>query len=349
MRYKYVVVYQLTGIICPEGNLAGQFIDISTLQARANLTRDLESLPIDVDKACAVGRNLLGGLFGQSGEGTFEERIAKEVCAIRERRANDSSNDAFMIVEADGSIDEINIEHQRELDGFIFAICDSPIAEIVARYKSALEGLLAALALSSENLCSVKKIVNQVIYYRRDDKPIFCYSLTASGSMYASSPLKDEAIEKLPRHARRLAKHQALVDVARLLTKSLAVDDDPLLSFLSVWSGLEIFVNKNFKEYENKVLSRLAFGNPPPIPSRVVERIRNVMSDKYRISDKFSVIASELAETEAESDQPVFETIKVARDRLLHGEEVPFDALPIGEAKRLLRKYLRLHLDRDEA
>jgi hypothetical protein len=71
------------------------------------------------------------------------------------------------------------------------------------------------------------------------------------------------------------------------------------------------------------------------------------MSDKYRLSDKFSVIAGELDDSEAEDDQHKFDAIKVTRDKLLHGEDVPISSLPTSDATQLLRKYLRLHLERD--
>jgi hypothetical protein len=71
------------------------------------------------------------------------------------------------------------------------------------------------------------------------------------------------------------------------------------------------------------------------------------MSDKYRLSDKFSVIATELAEPDLEQDQATFDTIKVIRDKLLHGEDISLTSLPIADANKLLRKYLRLHLARD--
>jgi hypothetical protein len=146
-----------------------------------------------------------------------------------------------------------------------------------------------------------------------------------------------------------LARHQSLIDSARLLSRSLAESNDPLLAFLSVWSGLEIFVNKNFKTYEDRVLGRLSAANPPSVPPKVVERIRSVMTDKYRLADKFSVIATELVDADVDSDQALFESVKVMRDKLLHGGEIHVASLPIADAQKLLRKYLRLHLDRNEA
>jgi len=344
MRYRYVVAYSLVGIIRPNEQLEGVVIELPAAGVLGTLTGNLESIPIEVDQATAVGSQMLRALVGQAGEGTPEERIAKEVDEIRQRRIREAGQGALLLVEATGEVEDFSIDPQRELAGFVCALCDSPKSDIRNRYESAVHGLLAALALASEHLCGVKKIADQVTFLRDDGTTIFCFSLSGSGRGYVSSPMSEQALPVLLRHARTLSRHQSLVDTARLLTRSLAEEGDPLLSFLSVWSGLEIFVNKNFKEYEGRVLVRLSAGDPPVVPNRLAERIRAVMSDKYRLADKFSVIAAELLDPETDKDQTSFESIKVARDRLLHGEDVALDALPTADAQRLLRKYLRLHL-----
>ena len=73
------------------------------------------------------------------------------------------------------------------------------------------------------------------------------------------------------------------------------------------------------------------------------------MSDKYRLADKFSLISGELADPGIERDQTNFESVKLFRDRLLHGEDIPLADLPATQARELLRNYLRLHLAQDGA
>ncbi|MDC7704061.1 hypothetical protein [Vogesella indigofera] len=351
MRYRHIVVYQLPGILLSDDGSTGMSIDLHLPQIEARLVRTLDSLPLEVDQADAIGRNILSSFVGQSEPGTPEERIANYVQSVRAARAQaeQGATGVFLMVEKRGDIADFSIEHQHELDAFVFALCDNPSETIKSQSRLQLHGLLSALALASENLSNVKELIDRVIYVRDDGKPIFCYQMSMSASMHALSPLTNEAKVKLTKQARILGRHQALVDVSRLLSKALSAENDPLLSFLSVWSGLEIFVNKNFKEYEETLLSRLADGKPAPVPARVLQRIRSVMSDKYRLSDKFSVIAGELDDSEAENDQPKFDAIKVTRDKLLHGEDVPISSLPTTDATQLLRKYLRLHLERDGA
>lgn len=349
MKYRYVVVFQLIGVIKPSAELEASTLELAATRTRARLTTDLDTLPQEVDEAVAVGSLLLKGLIGQGSEGTPEERLAQEVEELRQRRRKEAGEATFLVVEGWGEVIDFCPQPQRELASYVLAIDDAPKMEIRSRHESSVHGLLAAIAIASEHLCGVKKVADSVVFVREDGKPLFCYTVSGSACAYGSSPLAPDAWAQVPRNAKTLSRHQALVDSARLLTRALAEDSDPLLSFLSAWSGLEIFVNKNFKDYENRVLSRLSVGTPPPVPQRVVERIRSVMSDKYRLSDKFSVISGELAGSSVEADQLAFEAIKLVRDKLLHGEDIPLASLPTAEAKRLLRKYLQLHLSSDGA
>lgn len=306
-------------------------------------------MPREVDEAAAVGNLLLKVIVGQGSEGTPEERLAREVEKLRQRRHKETGEAAFLIVEAEGEVADFSLQPLQELASYVLSIGDAPKEEIRSRHESSVHGLLAAIAIASEHLCGVKKVADSVTFLREDGKPFYCYTFNGSANVYMSSPLAPDALAQVPRHAKRLSRQQALVDASRLLTRSLAEDSDPLLSFLSIWSGIELFVNKNFKDYENRVLARLSVGTPPPIPQRVVERIRSVMSDKYRLSDKFSVIAGELADLDLAEDQLAFDSIKLVRDKLLHGEDIPLANLPTAEARRLLRKYLLLHLNSDGA
>ena len=83
-------------------------------------------------------------------------------------------------------------------------------------------------------------------------------------------------------------------------------------------------------------------------PSKFVERIREVMKDKYGLSNKFALLSLELDGDAAEVDVADFQRIKAIRDRLIHGEDVPLDILPTRDVRRLLRKYLKLHAERLE-
>jgi len=75
-------------------------------------------------------------------------------------------------------------------------------------------------------------------------------------------------------------------------------------------------------------------------------RIKSVLKDKYRLQDKFLVISSLLGPSSAEIDYKAFDALKKVRDRLTHGEEIADVDLPTSQVQALLRKLLRLHLEK---
>lgn len=343
MRYKYVVAYQLVGIAKPEAE-EKYSIDLGDSGVRAWIDSDLSALPNVVDESVAIGNILLLGLVGQGGGGDIGDQLVAEVDALRQRRQQETGAACFLIVQVDGDISEFDPNPKREFDNYILAIDSSPKNIIRNQHEAILRGLLAAISLEFESLCEIKKIIDSVTFLREDGKPLYCYEITGGGKGYAVTPLVPEALKAIPQNSKKLSRQQGVLDAARLLTKSYAEACDPLLAFLSAWCGLEIFVNKNFKDYERDLLGKLSNGGSSVLPMRIVERIRIVMADKYRLSDKFALISGELSLDETQADQVVFESIKIVRDKLLHGEDIAVSSLPAVEAQGLLRKYLLLHL-----
>jgi hypothetical protein len=56
MRYRHIVVYQVTGILLSDDSLTGMSIDLQSPQVEARLVRTLDALPLEVDQADAIGR-----------------------------------------------------------------------------------------------------------------------------------------------------------------------------------------------------------------------------------------------------------------------------------------------------
>jgi hypothetical protein len=97
-------------------------------------------------------------------------------------------------------------------------------------------------------------------------------------------------------------------------------ETDRLKAFLSGWAALEIFIAKPFKICENAFLSPLASAGQPTSRKRFLDRIKEVMRDKYRLTDKFSAVAAVLfpnaPEQEIEDDFKQFSHLKKLRDSI---------------------------------
>jgi hypothetical protein len=81
--------------------------------------------------------------------------------------------------------------------------------------------------------------------------------------------------------------------VIRLINESLSPDQDRMRRFLSAWMALEVFVNKTFDSYRRRLWQVFSNGLTPTVQRRYLDRIHQVMEDKYRLSDRFVLIATE--------------------------------------------------------
>ncbi len=346
MQYKYVAVHKLIGITPPAGGEEQVLVEYPAINAKSFITYDVESHLLELDKASVIGFLMLKGLFGPATKGTFEERLAHELEELKEKRKKDVGQDVFVIFEAEGEVESFEPRSERENPDFIIAIDGAPKQPIRSKYQAPINGLLASFALGSDQICGVKKVTDGVIFFNEDGKPVYSYTFDMTGKAIVSTGLKEDSITFVINNAKALGKHQQLVDSARLLSRSLDEGSDDLQSFLSVWAGLEIFVSKNFKEFEEVSFKKLSGGNAPPAPTKFLQRIKDVMKDKYRLADKFSVVSFELSPDTSEGDIKRFEEIKDVRDKLMHGHDIAVSSLPTEDARKLLRKYLKLHAQR---
>ena len=77
-------------------------------------------------------------------------------------------------------------------------------------------------------------------------------------------------------------------------------------------------------------------------------RIADVMGERYRLLDKFAVIASCLFPDQAASDIKNFKVLKKQRDEVMHGAEITDAELRADEIRQLVRRYLDADLRGDQ-
>jgi len=289
---------------------------------------------------------MLKGIFGPASKGAFEERLAHELEELKEKREKDVGQGVFVVFEAEGEVESFEPRNKREMPDFIIAIDGAPKKPIRSKYQAPINGLLVSFALGSDQICGVKKVTDGVIFFNEDGKPVYSYTLEVTGKAILSTGLKEDSITFVINNAKALGKHQPLVDSARLLSRSFDEGSDDLQSFLSVWAGLEIFVSKNFKEYEEVAFKKLSGGSAASELTKLLQHIKNVMKDKYRLTDKFSLVSFELSPETSEEDIRRFKDIKDVRDKLMHGHDIAISSLPTKDTRKLLRKYLKLHAQR---
>lgn len=216
--------------------------------------------------------------------------------------------------------------------------------KLMASHALAVRAIATSFCLESKSICNIKDVARGV--YFRDEQSRVVYSFTAtSGSVraYVSSLITTDNLRSISERATRMLRLTELNNIYRLYAEMLNEGDDQLRAFLLGWAALEMFVNKTFKHYERAFIEGLKSGHPSV--SNYLQRVREVMESKYRLSDKFSVIAGLLSdEPTYEEDVTRFGHIKSVRNKLFHGEDMQEQTLPVSDLQMLLSKYLNLHL-----
>ncbi|OYY75893.1 MAG: hypothetical protein B7Y43_17555 [Sphingomonas sp. 28-62-20] len=186
-------------------------------------------------------------------------------------------------------------------------------------------------------------IANMMIA-KGSDRPVYIVTPEASMTITSkSSLLPDQAAEAVMlAHALDKAPKN-LRHVPRLLAQSHESRLQSLSAFISAWAGLEILVGATFERYEASWTAAIGSALPQSAQN-VADRMRIVMKDKYRLADKFAIMASALDPAGANQDIAIFANLKETRDAFFHKLSSDPAQLPGETTRRLLRKYLSLHL-----
>jgi hypothetical protein len=349
VKVRYIAIYKLHGANrLPEESESLELLALQSPALTATLTTNPDRHFVHIDKSAALGAQLLKGIFAPDKEGTLQERLAVEIEDVRARRASEAGAGVFLILDGEAEIPTPEFKARRDTEEF--AVCIDAIAkpEIRDTFRPSAQSVLTALALSLPANADrrIEKVGGVVFFVDPDsEKPIYSYSLQggfARGSV--ASPLTRDAIAEAAGLAPSLAAERSMARPGSLLITSLEQATGDLQAFIAAWSALEIFVNATFKStYEARWFEIMEDGAPASAKP-VFERFKGVMSDKYRLADKFLVIASVLDPTGAAGDAAEFRCLKKTRDGLLHALDTPSSALPTDAIQKLLLKYMKLHL-----
>lgn len=118
-----------------------------------------------------------------------------------------------------------------------------------------------------------------------------------------------------------------------------------LHAFVAAWTALEIFVAKQFKELQSSVTINI---NGATAHKDFSDRMLTVMSDKYRLTDKFAALSSHYDDISADADIAEFKRIKGIRDKFFHNMAGDVKDLPLDQTRQLVSKYLQLYIERKQ-
>lgn len=343
MKYTYTAAWAVVGGI----NLreASPPIELARSErARFILTRDPDSLLAKVDEASAVGRLMLKGMVGQQGPEDFQTALTSEVEEIRAERKKKVGAQAVLLFQAQGEIEASIKEPLRDHGTFIVTFDAIEKNRVRQQHQTDIEAMKVAVAFESDTPSRFAYLTDGAHLLNDAGKPIYSISFSMSGEASISTSLSEEAAIRIGARYETLNQDNDLDSVERLFSQMADHGTDRLKAFLSGWAALEILIAKSFKSYEQAFLSPFTNAEQPTLRELFLARIKGVMKDKYRLTDKFiavtAVLFPKIEDAEAEKNYADFCKLKELRDSIFHGEPFSENNLPVHEMAALLRKYV---------
>jgi hypothetical protein len=349
MNARYLAIWKLIGAntLVAGGNL--ELVRLNEPRLVATVTADPEPFFPHIDQSVAIANRIwkgLIGVFASDQSGTFQQWFAAEVESVKAGRAHKG---VFLVFEGETDVPAPNFTKRRDTD--VLAVCFDAIdkSELKEVFRQSIQATMAGLSISlPTNADRQIESVGETIYLVEPDteKPIYTFSVQMGApKLSLATPLSDAVVSEAAKRISKVISDKTLVRPASLLFTSLNRTTDPLQAFIAAWSALEIFVNATFKAtYESQWFDIMENG-APDAAKPVFERFKDVMKDRYRLADKFLIIASVLDASIATADADEFRRLRIIRDALLHGLETPVH-LPTEATQSLLSKYMLLHIDK---
>lgn len=348
MKYRYITIYHIRGLNHDpiEGDIRIFEEQGKVIAVKALLTKDHDYYCYEIDRAQAVGYLMLKGFVGQGEATDLKPVVESEIARIRERRAKEIGTAETFVFIAESQTEPDFSSPTRETDDYIMGFDIINKGQIIAKHEDQVNAILVALCLSTaEHTVQFNRLRGGVYLVSELGKPVYSFSLSGTAEAYVSRQTTNDTTRAAQSHAAIFVANTSLFRVYRLLVQSISIDNDELRRFMFGWSGLEILINKIFSTYEKQFVQNLIGTNPASPAQKYFERIRDVMESKYRLMDKFIVVAACIGDASADADMESFRRIKETRDRLMHGDTLDEKSLPISETVALLKKYLRQHID----
>lgn len=345
MDYKYTILYRFEGISNSNLDADKLVYQDDKFGVSVVLTADVNRHCLNIDREMACASLLLRGMFGSEKIQQLQMEIDSVVNKIQEERLSKNKSGAYAVIIICGQ-EELNIKENFYKETDQFRICFDAINKESIRnlHKERIHAIVASLSISTNPGYHAEKIISGICFFDSNDKPL--YSFTIQGGrprLIYAKPVDSEKETAISRIIGLSNANMQLKTPFRLLTQSLETSQDNLRAFISAWSALEILTNKAFPFYEKQFIAGIMHDHNSHGVNNFLERIKDVMKDKYKLTDKFSLMASILS-NEIREDIELFMRMKKMRDNISHGIEFEEETLPVEDARKLASKYLKNHM-----
>jgi hypothetical protein len=316
---------------------------------RAILTTQPDIHSFEGDRSLAVANLMLQGIFqAEPVPVDFKQRVANAVEEIRTARKEQFGDNPFLVVVVEGEVASFSPSHEKDAQDFVLCFDGADKEAIRQRLQPAIDAIIACSTSVLDDVIAIKKVADPVVFLRDDGKSVYSYTFSGSANAYVSKQIAEKQVQTIRQRYPAFAANNSLRRVQRLLKVSFETEEDSLRSFLAAWSAFEILVNKVFPEYEDRFFHSVLNDDQSEVQKKYLERIREVMKDKYRLADKFAAIGFQLSPKTADSELKTVLQVKKLRDELSHGESIDEAALPVKAIRDIASKYLRIHFEKEQ-
>lgn len=350
MDYTYIAIYRFEGLAPSNPPQDIVVYENKDDRVTVTLTSNLSHHALPLDRSLAISSLLLRGLFSPENTPNITASVDQQIAEIQQQRVSKFGNSIFAVVTIKGR-SKIDLKENLHKEADDFHLCfDAADKEALRKaHEEKIHSIISAISMATEPEYHAQQIATGFDFSDANGKPL--YSLTARmGAARLTVPkyINPERKADISKMIGLAYGNKTLRTPFRLLSQSLATMHDNLRAFTAAWSSMEIFTNKVFSEYENRFISNISIHHDSHGVNQFLGRISEVMKDKYRLADKFSLISSFLSD-DATADIEQFKKLKRIRDNISHGDEFDEEHLPVEDTRKLAAKYLGLHLTAEKS
>lgn len=348
MRYTFLSAQCIQGVTHQSGEPDIVLFEDQVRGIRVFLTADAIPHLRLVSRHLALLSMMLRGMIGNPLSGEFTELLATEIAKVEQQYRDAISYDPVVIIEVVGDVEATVPENSREIQDFYICFDAFDKKALRTRHQSEVSAVLTALRTGTNAQYEFRQVVEGS--YLTTDSGRVVHSASFEGgtpNMYVSRRITPDQLAQVAIDIPLTLQAGSLERVMRLHAQSMNKSVDNYRSFIAAWSAIEILIGKLFPVYQRLLAAELRAVSEAPGLHAYLDRVANVMGDKYNIADKFAVLSVYLDDENSKDEVRIFRELKGVRDRLSHGEEIDDSGLPTVDIQRLFEKYLRNHLRRN--
>ncbi|WP_337261519.1 MULTISPECIES: hypothetical protein [unclassified Serratia (in: enterobacteria)] len=330
--YHYCCIYAAKGIFDPNPDLNSILLECDNVVVRLIGAKAYENL---IERVISP--------LDKEGIESRDDKAREKIECRRNSLIHQALHHAVIHVEACLPLDVVSTYHEEgsELPAYVRA-------PLKANAEYAFKSASAAMTFARGGLLSKNYDLIVEQYYVTDNQSKIISKLhpvtVFDGGLMANLDMNE--VFAAGRLASILYSDKEINRIIGMYSESLTpYKSGHLHAFIAAWTALEIFVAKQFKELQSNITINI---NGSATHKDFSDRMRTVMNDKYRLTDKFAALSSHYDNAGADDDITEFKRIKEIRDKFFHTMEGDVESLPLDQTRKLISKYLQIYIEKKQ-